>query len=61
LTVRAAPSRRSSLRWQNSQGCQTRWLANRAADEVRLRHQPQDREGARPHDPAVTAAESGSS
>src|SRR5262249_29003581 len=33
---------------------------HRAAHEVRTRHQPQDREGARPHHPAVAAAAGGS-
>ena len=32
----------------------------RAADQVRAGHQPQDRQGARPHDPAVAAGAGGS-
>ena len=35
-------------------------LPSRAADEVRVGHQPQDRQGARPDDPAVAAAAGGS-
>ena len=48
------------LRRQNPQGCEARRPARRAADEVRAGPQPQDREGARPDDPAVAAAASGS-
>ncbi len=38
---------------QDPQGRQAGRPADRAADEVRARHQPQDRQGPRPDDPAV--------
>ena len=36
-------------------GAKPRRAANRAADQIRAGHQPQDREGARPHYPAIAA------
>ena len=51
--------RAASLRRPHPQRCETRRPGDRAADEVRAGHQPQDREGARPHDPAVAAAARG--
>jgi putative ABC transport system substrate-binding protein len=44
------------LHRQDSQGREARRPARRAADEVRVGDQPQDRQGPRPHDPAVAAA-----
>ncbi len=44
---------RSDLRRQNPQGRETGRPPRRAADEVRAGDQPQDRQGARPHDPTV--------
>src|SRR5207253_6400862 len=38
---------------------QTRRASRPAADEVRVDHQPQDREGPRPHDPAVSTRSRG--
>jgi hypothetical protein len=38
-----------------SQGHQTRRSASAAAHEIRAGHQPQDRQGARPHDPTIAA------
>ncbi len=55
---RSLPARRE-LRGSDSQGRQTRRPAHRAAEPVRARHQPQDREGARADDRAVTAAAGG--
>jgi putative ABC transport system substrate-binding protein len=43
---------RGHLRGQDSQGRQAGRSAHRAADQARSRHQPQDGQGARPHDPA---------
>src|SRR6266511_1177761 len=43
------------LRGQDPQGREARRLADRAAEQVRAHHQPQDRQGARPDDPAVAA------
>jgi hypothetical protein len=43
----------SLRRWQARAAAWARCQARRAADEVRADHQPQDREGARSHDPAV--------
>src|SRR5439155_8301585 len=40
----------------NSEGREARGPSRRAADEVRARHQPQDCEGSRPHDPAIADA-----
>ena len=48
------------LRGQDPQGRQARRPARRAADEVRAGHQPQDRQGPRPDDPAVAPAAGGS-
>ena len=48
------------VRRQNPQGRQARRSPGRAADEVRAGHQPQDRQGPRPHDPAVAAGAGGS-
>jgi len=41
---------------QDPERSEPRRLAGRAADEIPLRHQPQDCQGARPHDPAIAAA-----
>ena len=41
-------------------GAKARRPASRAAHEVRIGHQPQNREGARPHHPAVAAPAGGS-
>jgi hypothetical protein len=49
----------SCLRGHDSQGRQARRSSCRAADEVRAGHQPQDREGSRPHHPAVAAGAGG--
>ena len=53
-----APRRR--LRRQDPEGRQAWRPADRAADEVRAGHQPQDRQGPRPDDPAVAPAAGGS-
>ena len=45
---------------RDSQGRHARRLARGAADEVQHGHQPQDREGPRPDDPAVAPAAGGS-
>ena len=50
----------SVLRGQNSQRGEALRAAHRATDEVRLHHQPQGRQGPRPHDPALAAAAGGS-
>ena len=42
------------------QGGQAWRPADRAADKIRVGHQPQDRQGSRPHDPAVAAGAGGS-
>ncbi len=47
------------LRRQDSQGRKTRRIARRAADESGTRRQPQNREGARHHDPTIAAAARG--
>src|SRR5262249_39492172 len=47
------------LRGQDPEGCQTRRPACRAAHRVRIRGQPEDREDARPDDPAVGAGPGG--
>ena len=52
-------SARRDLRRQDPQGRQARRPARRAAHQVRAGHQPQDREGPRPHDPAVGAGAGG--
>ena len=49
------------LRRQDSEGRQTRRPALKATHEVRARHQPQDRQGPRPHDPTLAAGAGGSS
>ena len=49
-------SARRHLRRQDPQGRQARRPARRAAHQVRAGHQPQDRQGPRPHDPAVAPA-----
>src|SRR4029450_7631904 len=41
-------------------GRKTSRPSGRAADEIRLDHQPQDRQGPRPHDPAGAAGAGGS-
>ncbi len=51
--------RTAALRRQDPQGRQAWRSAHRAADEVRVRDQPQDREGPRPHDPAGGAGAGG--
>ena len=54
--------RRAALfRGQDSERRESGGLARRAAHQVRARHQPQDREGARADDPSVSAAAGGSS
>src|SRR5262249_22848846 len=45
---------------QGPEGCQARRSSRRATHQVRADHQPQDRQGAQPHHPAVAAAEGGS-
>jgi putative ABC transport system substrate-binding protein len=45
---------------QDPQGRQARRYAGRAAHEARARHQPQDRQGPRSHDPALAAGAGGS-
>jgi len=47
------------LRGQDSQRCQAGRPPRRAAHQVRVGDQPQDRQGARPDDPAVAARTSG--
>src|SRR5262249_37212942 len=49
---RDKPGRSGHLRRADPQGRQACRPASRAADHVRADHQPQDRQGARPHDPA---------
>ena len=56
---RPLPARRH-LRRQDPQGRQARRYSHRAAHEVRAGHQPQDRQGPRPDDPAVAPAAGGS-
>src|SRR5262245_56103066 len=51
---------RHRLRRQNSQRHQARRPPRRAAHQVRTRHQPQDRQGPRPDDPAVPPTAGGS-
>src|SRR5437899_5384225 len=53
------PARRH-LRGQDSQGRQARGTPSRTTDQVRAGDQPQDRQDARPHDPAVAAEARGS-
>src|SRR5262249_31806654 len=53
-------SARRHLRRQDSHGYEARRPSCRAADEVRVRYQSQDREGARPHNSALAAAAGGS-
>src|SRR4029453_17057556 len=48
------------LRGQNSQRREARRPPHRAAHEVRTCHQPQDRQGPRPHDTALAAGAGGS-
>src|SRR6185295_5778429 len=48
------------IRRSHPQGRQARRSPRRAADEVRVGHQPQDRQGPRPDDPAVGAGAGGS-
>jgi hypothetical protein len=43
------------LRRQDPEGCETRRPSGGAADEARAGHQPQDRQGPRPHHRAVAA------
>src|SRR5262245_19977060 len=45
----------------DSPGCQARELAGGTAAGLRAGHQPKDRQGARPHDPALCAGAGGSS
>src|SRR4030095_12632467 len=49
------------LRGQNPEGCQNCRSARGAADEIRVRHQPEGRQIARLADPSVVAAAGGSS
>ena len=49
----------AAYRRQDPQGRQAGGSARRAAHQVRARHQPQDRQGPRPHDPAVAAGAGG--
>ena len=62
--LRRRPSRavaaRRDLRRQDPEGRQARRPARGAAHQVRAGHQPQDRQGARPDDPAVAPAAGGS-
>ena len=44
------------LRGQNSQGSEARGPASRTADQVRVGGEPEDRQGARRHDPAFDLA-----
>jgi ABC transporter substrate binding protein len=48
------------FRRQDSERCETRGASDRTADSVRTRDQYQDREGPRPHHPALAAAAGGS-
>ena len=50
---------RGGLRRQDPERRQARRPPGRAANEVRARHQPEDREGPRPHDPAGGAGAGG--
>ena len=52
-------SSRRDLRGQNSQGRQACRLAGSAADEVRVRHQPESGPADRSDDPAKCAGKSG--
>src|SRR4029453_7315716 len=52
-------SPRRDLRGQDLQGHAARGFARRAPHEVRTGHQPQDRQGPRPEDPAVAPAAGG--
>src|SRR5262249_24710085 len=45
---------------QDSSGGSTSPVARRTADEIRAGHQPQDRQSARPHHPAIAAPAGGS-
>ncbi len=47
-----APAARRIPSGQDSEGCPARKPSRRATDRVRSAHQPQDRQDARPHDPA---------
>src|SRR6185295_16630501 len=58
-SCRPLPARCHPCR-QDPQGRQARRYSHRAAHEVRVDHQPQDRQGARPDDPAVAPAAGGS-
>jgi putative tryptophan/tyrosine transport system substrate-binding protein len=51
---------RCRVRGEDSKGRQPRGSARRAAEQIRAGHQPQDRQGPRPHDPAVAAGAGGS-
>src|SRR2546430_5837980 len=50
---------RRRLRRQDPQGGQARRPPRRAANQVRARHQPQDRQGSQADDPAIASAASG--
>ncbi len=54
----AVPTLRRICR-QNPPRCKTRRSPDRAADQIRARNQPEDREGTRNHRPAVAAAARG--
>src|SRR5262249_36928250 len=58
-SARYVPAQRV-LRGQDSQGCEARRPPSWAADQLRVRHQPQDRQGAWPDDPAVAPGTGGS-
>src|SRR5262249_38974082 len=55
---RSVPARRW-VRGQNPEGREARRPPRRATDEVRAGHQPEDRQGPRPDDPAVGAGAGG--
>jgi ABC transporter substrate binding protein len=52
-------ARGCQVRGQDLQGRQAGRPPRRAANQVRVGHQPQDRQGSRPHDPAVAAGACG--
>jgi ABC transporter substrate binding protein len=54
-------SARRRLHRYDSQGVEARRPPRRATHQVRARHQPQDRQGPRPDDPAISAGAGGSS
>src|SRR4029450_5273725 len=58
-SARRLPASRDLCR-QNCQRNPACRSSGRGADEIRARHQPQDRQGARPHDPSVSPPAGGS-